>query len=134
MAKRRFLIGAVGLVKGNVREDSKAMVSICDEIEPYFENNNYLENVSFDSISLIFRYTEDRAERIEIGRLNKRFSELEVAYEIPMNVIRKMPYDALRNVFREAALDVIIEVAKKYNLPTKRWIDLKKDMEGEAAK
>ncbi len=121
--KRHILIGAVGLVKGKVREDGKAMVSICDELEPYFKSNNMLEKAPFQVISFIIRYGS-KSGKPELGRINRRYSELEVAIELPMEEVRKLKYDTLRERFRNATLVALIAVAKKYDLPYITWKQL----------
>jgi hypothetical protein len=121
--KRHILIGAVGLLKGNVREDSKVMTNICDEFEPFFLSDNLLESAPFDTISLIIRYGY-RKKDPEIGKINKRYCELEVAVEVPMEKVRKLKYDDLYKYFREVTLDALITVAKKFNLPCSIWLQL----------
>ncbi|MBW2647103.1 MAG: immunity protein 39 [Deltaproteobacteria bacterium] len=122
--KRHLLIGAVGLVKGKVREDGKAMVSICDELEPYFVSENLLEGAPFQVISLIVRYGTIMMEP-ELGKINRRYSELEVAVELPMGEVKKLNYDELRERFKKVTMDALIAVARKYDLPCTIWEQLR---------
>jgi len=123
--KRHLLIGAVALVKGRVRDDGKAMASICDEFEPHFKSENPLEGAPFDVVSLILRYGADGSKEPEVGRVNKRHSELEVAMELPMAEVRALGYDDLRALIRESTLNALIAVADKYDLPKGLWEGLR---------
>ena len=122
--KRHILIGAVALVKGKVREDGKVMVSICDEFEQYFISNKLLEGAPFQVVSLIIRYGNQAGEP-EIGKINKKYSELEVAVGLPMEEIKKLKYDDLRERIRNVTLDAMIAVSKKYDLPAITWEQLR---------
>jgi len=124
MTKRHLLIGAVGLVKGKVREGGRAMVSVCDELEPYFISENLLNEAPFQVINLILRYGLEVKEP-ELGKINKRYSELEVAVELSMEDVKKLNYDELRRLFREVTLDALVAVSKKYMLPYSVWERLK---------
>ena len=121
--KREILIGAVGLVKGRVRDDGKVMVATCDVLEPEFEATRYLESAPFDVISLIFRYGMKWGTETEIGRIN-RHKELEVAVELPMSEVRAMNFDVLFETIMGATLQALISVGKKYDLPIERWNEL----------
>lgn len=125
-AKRHLLIGAVGLVRGKVREDGKAMVSICDELEPYFVSKNLLKGAPFQVISLILRYGTRMMEP-DLGRINKRYFELEVAVELPLEEVKKLNYNELRECFKKVTLDALIAVARKYELPYTIWEQLQQE-------
>jgi Immunity protein 39 len=122
--KRNLLIGAIGLVKGKVRDGGKAMVSICDELEPHFLSSKFLEKAPFQVISLIIRYGYKHGKP-EIGKINKRYSELEVAIELPMEEIKGLKYDALRSHFRTSTLESLIAVAHQYDLHHSIWENLR---------
>ena len=119
-AKRHLLIGAVGLVKGNVRNDGRAMVSVCDELEPVFDAHGALRGAPFHVVSLIVRYGTKRSEP-EIGKLNRRYSELEAAFELPMAEMQKLDFAGLRMELKKAALSTLVAVAEKYGLPREPW-------------
>jgi len=125
--KKHLLTGAVDLVRGRFRvNDSQARSSIAEELEPYFESENLLEGAPFKFIGLIFRYGERSTGPI-FRRVNKRYNELEMAIELPMAELTSMTYDELRARHRKATLEVLIAVAKKYNLPSETWERLQED-------
>lgn len=118
--KRKLLIGAVGIVKGTVRNGGKAMVAVCDEIGPKLERNGFLDNAPFEVISMILRYGAKWGDP-EIGRINRAYSELEVNIEVPMSEIRMLDTLELIEIVRKATIQVLDAVATKYSLHRK-WI------------
>lgn len=118
--KRELLIGAVGLVKGSVKNGGKAMVNVCDELDPEFERIRFLENAPFTVMSLIIRYGANWGVP-ELGRINRRNAELEVAIEVPMSDVRMLDESRLTAVVRKLVLVSIVEVAMKYGLDSAYW-------------
>lgn len=127
--KRELLIGAVGLVKGNVRDGGRAMVATCDQLEPEIESMGFLADAPFDVISLIIRYGTKWGTEVEIGKINNRHRELEVVIELPMSEIRMMSFDALCETFLVATLRSFSAIGKKYDLPIERWIEILASLE-----
>ena len=118
--KREILIGAVGLVKGSVRHDGKAMVAVCDELESVFEKSKFLDDAPFKVISLILRYGTCWGDP-DLGKINKKYSELEIGIELPMSEIRTMDEAILVNVIRESTLKSLLAVSQKYGLDGEIW-------------
>ena len=118
--KRELLIGAVGLVKGRVREDGKVMVATCNLLEPELESTKFLVCAPFDVVSLILRYGAKSGTEPEIGKIN-RHKELEVAIELAMSEVRTMDFEALSKTIMNATLKSLTAVGKKYDLPVERW-------------
>ena len=121
--KRELLIGAVGLVKGNVRNGGPAMLAVCNDLEPCLEKNQFLEKAPFQTVSLIFRYGLNWGEPA-IGRINQKHGELEAAIEIPMNEVRAMEMDVLTNVMKKQTLFCLIAIADKYQLRSEFWKEM----------
>jgi len=119
--KRQLLIGAVGLVKGNVREAGRAMVAVCDELEPELQSTCFLAGAPFDVVSLILRFGTKWGDEVEIGEINNRYRELEVAVELPMSEILMMDFGDLCDTFMFTTLRALIAVGKSYDLPIERW-------------
>lgn len=119
--KRELLIGAVSLVKGSVREGGKAMVAVCDALEPEIESSNFLEDAPFDVVSLILRFGSKYDTKAEIGNVNKSYRELEVAFELPMSELREMDFKTLYQAFMAATLCSLIDIGRQYQLPIDRW-------------
>ncbi len=125
--RRQLLIGAVGLVKGHVRDAGKAMVSICDEFEPYLAKEHFLKGAPFETISIIIQYGTRKEATPEIGKINNRHSELEVAIELPMTEIRRLKHDELQEAFRDATLKTLLAVARKFGLRPQKLDELRKN-------
>ena len=128
--KRELLIGAVGLVKGSVKNGGKAMVNVCDELDPEFERIRFLENAPFAVVSLIIRYGANWGVP-ELGRINRRHAELEVAIEVPMSDVRMLDESRLTAVVRKLVLESLVEVAMKYGLDAAYWKGRLKDSEDQ---
>ncbi len=120
--KREILVGAVGLVKGSLRHGGKAMSSVCDELEPEFEESGFLNDAPFKTVSIILRYGTKWGQPI-IGRINNRHSELEVAIELPMSELRSMDESNLAVAVKKASLESLIATAEKYDLDKSIWVN-----------
>jgi hypothetical protein len=118
--KREILIGAVGLVKGSVRNGGRAMVAVCDELEPEFEQTGFLSDAPFKVVSLVLRYGTKWGEP-DLGKINKRHSELEVGIELPISELRIMDEASLNAVVKKAALEALVATAQKYDLDGGVW-------------
>jgi len=118
--KRELLIGAVGLVKGSVKNGGKAMVAVCNELEPEFERTKFLNDAPFDTVSIIVRYGT-KWSAPELGRINKRHSELEAAVEVPMSEVRMLEESKMADLLKKLTLEVLVEVASKFNLDGEVW-------------
>jgi hypothetical protein len=122
--RRRLLIGAVGLVRGKVSDDGKAMASVCDELEPHLASERFLQDAPFDTISLVIRYGA-KESLPKIGRINKQHSELEVVLELPMAEMRAMDYGQLKRKVMTVTLDTLISVGDEFGLPSAIWNTLR---------
>ncbi|TDU68157.1 immunity protein 39 of polymorphic toxin system [Prosthecobacter fusiformis] len=118
--KRELLIGAVGLVKGSVKYGGKAMVNVCNELEPELERTKFLENAPFSLVSVIIRYGTKWGD-VELGKINRRHAELEAAVEVPISEVRGLDASKLTDVVRTVVLETLVEVAMKYGLDQIFW-------------
>lgn len=124
MIRKPLLIGAVDLVRARVRDDGKAIVSLSEELGELMKAEGLLDGAPFETVHLIIRYGTRTAERPEIGRIIKKYSELTVAIEVAMEEVHRAPYDQLFPALRRATLKALIGVAEKYRLPADRWREL----------
>ena len=116
MEKRHILIGGVALIKGRLRNDGMAMVRVCDSLEPAMVS--WLSAAPFDTVSLIVRYGTNTTDDVEIGRINRRYSELPVAVQVALSELQAAQSDeaSLDSVFRHHALRALREVGIRYSL------------------
>ena len=117
--QRILLIGGVSLIKGRVREAGIVMQEICNELEPILKEIGFVNNAPFNTVSLIIRFGENNNLVPEYGPINKRYSELPVAIEFELEGLRLANKDAVKSEFVAATLSVLLDVAKKYALPSK---------------
>jgi len=115
--KRILLIGGVYRVPGNLKCAGPLMAEVCDEFEPELSRNDYVKNAPFDTVSLIFRFGEGDEFDPEIGKIDKRHSELPVAIAFSLARLKGMDRAKLRDEFRMATLEVLCDVAANFDLP-----------------
>ncbi len=115
--QRVLLIGGVSLIKGRVKEAGIAMKEICDELEPLLQGIGFVENAPFNTVSMIIRFGEKTDLTPEYGPISKRHSELPVAVEMELASLRVASKDVVKSAFVKATIDVLLHVAKKYDLP-----------------
>jgi hypothetical protein len=117
--QRILLIGGVSLVKGRVREAGPAMLEICDDLEPLLKEIGFVDNAPFKTVSMIIRFGETTDLTPNYEPISKRHSELPVAVEMELAGLRMANKDVVKSTFVKATIDVLLDVAKKYDLPSK---------------
>lgn len=115
--QRILLIGGVSLVKGRVREAGLVMQEICNELEPLLKEISFVDNAPFKTVSMIIRFGENTNLNPEYEPINKRHSELPVAIELELASLRTASKEVVKDAFVKATIDVLADVARKYNLP-----------------
>lgn len=118
--QRILLIGGVSLVKGRVREAGPAMQEICNELEPLLNEIGFVDNAPFKTVSMIIRFGETTELTPSYDSINKRHSELPVAIEMELAELRLASKDVVKSAFAKATIDVLFDVAKRYDLPSEQ--------------
>lgn len=118
---RRLLVGAVSLVRGRVRGDIQAGSEARDKVEALL-GDAYFADGPFRRVGVIIRYGERTNLEPECQRIRKVDGELPIAFELDMAVLRKLRGDELREFFRQALIEVLIGVARKYDRPCESLI------------
>lgn len=114
--QRILLIGGVSLIKGRVREAGLAMKEICDDLEPLLKEIGFVDNAPFKTVSMIIRFGEKTDLTPDYEPINKRHSELPVAVEMELSTLRVASKDVVKSAFVKVAIDILLDVAKKYGL------------------
>ncbi len=115
------LVGAVALVKGRVKNDLKLMKPVelyLDEIVK--EKWGHLL-VPYKWIALLYLYGIKNDLKLRYERINKKDGDLPISLELDMEILQwadQNNLDLLRDIFMIAALEALIQVGKKYKLPT----------------
>jgi hypothetical protein len=112
-----LLVGAVSLIKGNVRDAGLAMVEVCDRLEVKLKDIGFVENAPFKTVHLILRLGEKTELKPKYQAINKRRMELPATVEIEMEPLRLAKRDEVVRVFMKATVAVLLDVAQKFNLP-----------------
>ena len=121
LKRRGLLIGAVGLVKGRVRELNLVMVEICDELEPLLQKVGFLHEAPFETVSLIFRLGDRELPVTEIQPINARYQELPISRTLALDALKKLDRSSLRAALKKVTLEALRDVSKKYSLPDE-WL------------
>jgi hypothetical protein len=116
--QRILLIGGVSLIKGRVREAGLAMKEICDDLNPFLKEIGFVDNAPFKTVSMIIRFGEKTDLTPDYEPINKRYSELPVAVEMELSGLRVASKDVVKSAFVKATIGVLLDVAKKYDLPS----------------
>lgn len=116
LQKRRLLIGGVSLIRGRLRNSGMAMVRVCDSLEPLM--SAWLADAPFHTISLIVRYGTSTTAEVEIGRIDKRHSELPVAVQVALSDLQDVQSDEtqLDEIFCSHTLRALEGVGLRYSL------------------
>ncbi len=114
--KRHILIGGVSLVKGRVRNIGMAMVRVCDSLE--LSMGSWLADAPFHTVNIIVRFGAHTTDKIEVGRINKKHSELPVAVQVALSELQDVQSDEtlLDSIIRYHTLRALCEVGIRYSL------------------
>ena len=126
---RNLLIGGVALVKGKLKNAGPAMVEVCDDLDSLLATAKFFEKAPFRCVSLIIRYGLTNKTEPEYQPVVKKYGELPVTVELSMDMLKSADKKGeLKQVFFLATLEVLIDIANKYNLPDEVLLDKKKEL------
>ena len=115
---RKLVIGGVALVKAKLKHDVAAMSAVRDEIETLLVQSNFLAGAPFKWVGLVIRFgLEDKFEPL-YQRINKTHGDLPVSIEVDAHPLVGADMETMKAVFRRATIEALLQVARKYNLPT----------------
>jgi len=116
---RKYVPGGVALVMGRVRNSGKSVDQ--DKVEQLLIDSNFFDHAPFKWVGLIYRYGLKNEIVPEYQRIDKKDSELPIAIELKMEILEwadKNNLKLLYDIFMIGALEALIHVGQKYNLPT----------------
>jgi hypothetical protein len=103
------------------RNDDPCIEKVAKRIIEFLEKINFLENAPFTWMNFIYRYGENNIfSKPELKRINKKYGDLPVTVEIASDWIEYASFNdepMLERVFEASALEALIYVGKKYDLP-----------------
>ncbi|PKM02717.1 MAG: hypothetical protein CVV16_11175 [Gammaproteobacteria bacterium HGW-Gammaproteobacteria-6] len=116
---RKIVISGVSLTGARTnRYDLEVLEELMDELEDLMVRNGFLENSPFSWIGLVFRYGLKNDEKPSFQRINKKYGDLPIAIEVDSHEFIGVSKEDLKSIFLNAALKSLIQVGKKYRLPT----------------
>lgn len=124
---RKYVPGATALVIGRVKNGLKMMDQ--DLIEKFIISSNFLDNAPFLWVHLSYRYGIKNNLKVELKRIDKKYGDIEIAIELDMEILQwadRNNLELLHDIFMIGALEALIQVGKKYKLPTEAFIEERK--------
>ena len=118
---RKYVPGGVSLVQGRLRNSIKIMEH--DLIEQFLIESHFLDHAPFKWVGLMYRYGLRNLLIPEYDRIDKKDGELPIAIELKMNILEwadKNNLKLLYDIFMIGALEALLHVGNKYNLPIER--------------
>jgi hypothetical protein len=114
---RNLIVGGVSMVKCKVRRYGPAILAARNRIETALEENGYLAEAPFRTVSLIVRFGTYNNPTPEIGEIDERRSFLPVDVELDANHLATIDSEALEQHFYVVMIEVLCDVAANYDLP-----------------
>jgi len=117
---RKIVIGSVALVKARLKHDGAAMTAVGEELDRLLGEAKVLQKAPFKWIGLVIRYgLVNRFTPPHYQRINKRDGDLPIAVEIDTHLLLAADLEQTKVLFRIAAGDALLHVARKYSLDAK---------------
>lgn len=120
---RKLVIGGVALVKAKLKHDVAAMSAVRDEIEPLLLQSDFLAAAPFKWVGLVIRFGLENKFEPLYQRINKTHGDLPLSVEVDTHPLLGADIETMKAVFRQATIEALLHVARKYNLPMKHLED-----------
>ena len=120
--EKKYVPGAMSLVVGRVKNSAKTIPQ--HSIEELIINSQFLANAPFSWVHLSYRYGSKNNLKVLYQGIDKEFGDILIGVELDIKILQWADIhnlDLLHDIFMMAALDVLIQVGKKYKLPTKQF-------------
>lgn len=118
---KKLVFSGVGLLKGNLKNTQLARNSLRNNLENQMIDGGFLEDAPFTWVGLTIRYGFKNILKPQYQGIDKKDGEIAVAIEIKMEVLQaadRISVDLLRDIFTVGALECLIDIGRKYKLPT----------------
>ena len=116
---RKLVIGGVALVKARLKNSGPAIDTVRDEIERLLIEAKFFAHAPFKWVGLIIRYGLENKFEPLYQRINKTHGDLPVSIEVDTHPLIDADLDTTKAILRRATIEVLLHIARKYNLPTK---------------
>jgi len=129
---RLLVLGGSATVVGRLRFSGRAIDEVRNEVERLMIDSAFLRGAPFRWISLIFRYGTETKLEPEYGKIDRQDGELPITVELEMEKLRRIDrprlHEELKRVFMLATLDALVDVGKRYGLPTEALLERRTDV------
>lgn len=123
---RKLVISDVALVKGRFRDIGPAIDSVRDELEALIIDCRFLDKAPFRWVGLIVRLGLRDQWLPEYERINIKHGDLPIAIEVDVQSLVNADSEVIRARFREATLEALLHVGRRYLLPVDALIAAKR--------
>lgn len=117
---RRIVFGAQYQSVGRVKNTAKVLNH--DFVEKLLEDSKFLEKSPFSWVHLTFIYGSESNLEVNYQGIDPEYDDLQVSVTLDVNVLRwadQNSHKLLHDIFMIAALESLIQIGEKYDLPTK---------------
>jgi hypothetical protein len=111
------LIGTSLTKARNTKADVQALSLVRDELEAVLIQSNYYEGAPFSWVTISIRFGLKEEREPHYHAINKKYGDLPLAIEVPIERIQSASLDELKQLFRNAALRALIHAGEKYSRP-----------------
>ncbi len=129
--KHNRKLGLVGVSLTKARpppHDIEVGTEIMDELGPVLDSSGYLDEASFEWVTVALRYGLKNEEKPHYQRINKKYGDLPLAIELDTNELIESDREGLKRLFILATLRALIHAGQKYNLPIQPLEKLRDDL------
>ncbi|HQS85013.1 MAG TPA: Imm39 family immunity protein [Alphaproteobacteria bacterium] len=117
---RRINFLGIALIIGKLINTNKIWKEIISLLDQLLRQNDIFGKAPFLYVQLAFLYGIKNDLNVEFNRIGKKYGDLGVAIEFDMEILKwadQNNLQLLHDIFLIGALEVLLQVCKKYNLP-----------------
>ncbi|MCX6894356.1 MAG: Imm39 family immunity protein [Verrucomicrobia bacterium] len=116
---RKLVFSGVALVKARLKNEIPAMSQVRDELEQVLIAAGWFPAAPFRWVGITFRYGLKTESEPHFQGINKKHGDLSIAVELDTNRILEIHTDLerLKAFIKVVALDCLLKVAQRYDLP-----------------
>lgn len=114
--RRVFLLGAVALVRGRIRDSVQIGSRVQEKVESLLLEQGFFQSAPFDCIGLILRIGEQLVIEPKYQSVNQA-GELPISIELDMKQLRAVSSVEVERIYTWATLEALLHVASTFDLP-----------------
>lgn len=115
----KIVFGAQYISVGRVKNTAKVLNH--GFVESLLEKSKFLEKAPFDWIHLTFLFGEENNLEVVYQGIDSEYNDLQTSVELNVAVLQwadNNSHKLLHDIFMIAALEALLQIGKKYSLPT----------------